>query len=215
MPPETSRARPRARAVAVGVPVALAVLPVLVLRPVADPSPWLHLKVGAFLAEGGRFGLPDPWAPLATHTYVPTQWLPSVVTAELYPHLGTALIAWERAAGITVLALALLVWASTLARAWVAVAVTAAAVFAAWPSLTERPQLAGFVLLVPVLAAWWRTAQDHRPRWWLVPLTWLAACVHGIWATGAAVGGVMALSVIVSGRVERKAALRLVGLLVG
>ncbi|NYG07699.1 hypothetical protein BJ986_002186 [Phycicoccus badiiscoriae] len=213
MPPETSRAHPRAWALGVGVPVALALLPVLAVRPIGDPSPWLHLKVGSFLAGGGTFGLPDPWSPQATHAYVPTQWLPSVATAELYPHLGTALIAWERTAGIALLALALLVWASTVARVWVAVAVTVGALFAAWPSLTERPQLAGFLLLVPVLAAWWRTATDHRPRWWLVPLTWLAASVHGVWATGAAIGGVIALSVIASGAVPRRAALRLLGLL--
>ena len=213
MPPESSRARLRARILGAGVPSALVALPLLAVRPIGDPSPWLHLKVGAFLAEGGRFGLPDPWAPLASHAFVPTQWLPSVVTAELYPHLGTALIAWERAAGITLLALAVLVWASTMTRAWVAVSLTAAAVFAAWPSLTERPQLAGFVLLVPVLAAWWRTASDHKARWWLVPLTWLAASVHGVWATGAAIGGIIGLSVILSGRVPRRAALRLLGLL--
>ena len=213
MPPAPSRARLRARALGVAVPLVLVALPALAVRPVGDPSPWLHLKVGAFLAGGGRFALPDPWAPLASHAYVPTQWLPSVVTAQLYPHLGLPLVAWERAAGIGALALALLLWAHTLARPWVAATTTAVAVFAAWPSLTERPQLAGFVLLVPVLAAWWRTAQDHRPRWWLVPLTWLAACVHGIWATGAAIGGVLALCVILACGVGRRAALRLVGLL--
>ncbi|KRE57172.1 hypothetical protein [Phycicoccus sp. Soil748] len=221
MPSAPYRARLRARApgaagpllTRVALPLLLAALPVLAVRPVSDPSPWLHLKVGAFLAGGGRFALPDPWAPLASHAYVPTQWLPSVVTVWLYPHLGAPLVAWERAAAIGVLALALLLWAHTLARPWVAAATTAVAVFAAWPSLTERPQLAGFVLLVPVLAAWWRTAQDHQARWWLVPLTWLAACVHGIWATGAAVGGIVALCVIVSGSVGRQVALRLVGLL--
>lgn len=213
MPPAPSRARLRARALGVVVPVALVALPALAVRPVSDPSPWLHLKVGAFLAGGGRFTLPDPWAPLAAHAYVPTQWLPSVVTAELYPHLGAPLVAWERAAGIGALGLALLLWAHTLARPWVAAATTAVAVFATWPSLTERPQLAGFVLLVPVLAAWWRTAQDHRARWWLVPLTWLAACVHGIWATGGAIGGLVALCVILSGGVGRRTALRLLGLL--
>jgi hypothetical protein len=220
MPPAPYRARLRARAPGaatpllgrLALPLLLVALPVLAVRPVSDPSPWLHLKVGAFLAGGGRFTLPDPWSPLAAHAYVPTQWLPSVVTAWLHPHLGTPLLAWERAAGIGVLALALLLWAGTLARPSVAAAVAAVAVFAAWPSLTERPQLAGFVLLVPVLAAWWGTAQDHRPRWWLVPLTWLAACVHGIWATGGAIGAVVALCVILSGA-GRRVALRLLALL--
>jgi hypothetical protein len=85
--------------------------------------------------------------------------------------------------------------------------------FAAWPSLTERPQLAGFVLVVPVLAAWWYTAQDRRPRWWLVPVTWVAASTHGIWAMAAGIGALVTASLIVSRRITFGEALRLVGLL--
>src|SRR5690349_6704641 len=55
----------------------LALLPLFALRPIADPSPWLHLRIGRFLLEGHRFALPDPWGPFATKVYVPTQWLPS------------------------------------------------------------------------------------------------------------------------------------------
>ena len=194
--------------------IAIAMLPVLALRPISDPSPWLHLKVGRFLLDGQRFGMPDPWAPYASKEYVPTQWLPSMLSAELYDRLGAAAIAWERAAGITVLALALLLWASTLARLWVAAGATALAVFAAWPSLTERPQLAGFVLLVPVLAAWWQTGHDHRPRWWLILLTWVAASTHGIWAMGPALGGLVTFALLLSRRLTRRDALRLIALLV-
>src|SRR5674476_1346929 len=49
------------------------------VRPVSDPSPWLHLKIGAFLLNGGRFGVPDPWAPFASRVYVPTEWLPAIL----------------------------------------------------------------------------------------------------------------------------------------
>jgi hypothetical protein len=192
---------------------ALALLPVLAVRPVSDVSPWLHLRIGQFLAAGDRFGTPDPWAPLASQAYVPTQWLPSILTAELYDRFGVAVVVWERAATIGLLALALYLWARSEARTWVATPVTAVALFAAWPGLTERPQLAGFVLLVPVLAAWWRTAHDLRPRWWLVPLTWLSASTHGIWATGAAIGGLLVLAVLASRRPPRPTALRLLGLL--
>jgi hypothetical protein len=191
----------------------MALLPLLAVRPIGDPSPWLHLKVGQFLLDGHQFTLPDPWAPFATNEYVPTQWLPSMLTAELYNEFGTPAIVWERAAAITFLALALLVWASTLARAWVAAAATGLAVFAAWPSLTERPQLLGFVLLVPVLASWWRTGHDFRPRWWLVPLTWLAASTHGVWAMGAGLGALLTVTLLLSRRLSRDEAVRLTLLL--
>lgn len=208
---------PRSRAVRwagrIVVAGGLAALPVLALRRVSDPSPWLHLKVGRFLLDGHRFTLPDPWAPFAGHEYVPTQWLPSVLSAGLHERFGTAVIAWERSAGIALLALALLLWSSSLARTWIAVSTTGLVMFCAWPSLTERPQLAGFLLLIPVLAAWWRTGLDHRPRWWLVPVTWLAASTHGIWATAAGIGAIVTLSLVVSRSLTKAEALRLFGLL--
>src|SRR5689334_745259 len=196
--------------VATGVALAL---PALSARTIADPSPWLHLRVGAFLADGHRFGSPDPWAPFATTAYVPTQWLPSVVTSWAYDRFGLAVVVWERAAGIGVLALVLLLWASRVARPVLAVGATAIAVYAAWPGLTERPQLLGFVLLVPVLVAWWETGHDLRPRWWLVPLTWLAACVHGVFATGVVLGGVVVAGLVLERRTTLPQARRLLALL--
>jgi len=213
----SARARARHR----GIPpagwlalVGLAALPALAARPVSDLSPWLHLRVGAFLNAGGRFGQPDPWAPFAVHSYVPTQWLPSMATAWLYEHVGLAVVVWERAAGIGVLALALFVWGLSIARTWLALVACSVAMLAAWGGLSERPQLAGFILLVAMLVAWWRTGQDLRPRWHLVPLTWLAASTHGVWAIGLALGGVVVLGLALERRgAERKIAV-LAGLLV-
>jgi hypothetical protein len=197
------------------VALALVALPALAVRPISDPSPWLHLKVGDYLASGGTFDLPDPWAPLASHAYQPTQWLPSIGTAWLVDSSGIAAIAWERAAGIALVALLGVLWAQSLSRLAVAVAAIALTLIAAWPSLTERPQLAGFVLLVPTLAAWWRTGHDRRPRWWLVPFTWVAASTHGIWAMGAAVGTLVTLSLLVTGSLTRASMTRLLTLLGG
>ena len=171
----------------------LALLPVLTVRSVADPSPWLHLRVGSFLRDGGRFGLPDPWAPFAAHRYVPTQWLPSVVVAQGYDAFGIAAVVWARGVAIVALAVAVLWLTRTVSRTVVAVPVTLATVAAAWVGLAERPQLAGFVLLVLAIGAWWRTGSDHRARWWLVPLTWLAASTHGVWVLGLVVGGLVVL----------------------
>jgi hypothetical protein len=169
--------------------------------------------VGDFLLAGHRFTSPDPWSPFATHAYQPTQWLPSVVTAKLYEWFGTPVLAWERVAGIAALFLLLLWWLGSLAQRWIAVAVAALAMLGAWPTLTERPQLAGFVLLLPVLGAWWRTAHDHQPRWWLVPLTWVAACTHGVWATGGAVAALTTLALVLGRELSRREAVRLAALL--
>jgi hypothetical protein len=197
------------------VALSLVAVPALSVRRISDPSPWLHLRVGEHLVAGGGFGLPDPWAPFASHAYQATQWLPSVVTAGLVERFGPAVMAWERAAGIGLLTVLALLWATRISRLAVAVVATALVLVATWPSLTERPQLAGFVLLVPTLAAWWRTAGDHRPRWWLIPLTWVAASAHGIWAMGAAVGTLVTLVLLLTGALTRASAAHLFGLLAG
>lgn len=193
----------------------LAAIPLLAVREIDDASPWLHLRIGEFLRGGGRFGQPDPWAPFASHAYVPGQWLPSVVMAQAYDALGPVAITWSRGIGITALAAALLWALRAVCPPQVAVPVTALTLWAAWPGLAERPQLAGFVLLVPVIGAWWRTALDHRARWWVIPLTWLAACCHGVWSLGVGVGGVVVLGLLLARQLTRGELGRLAAVLGG
>jgi hypothetical protein len=179
------------------------------VRPVSDPSPWLHLKVGAFLLDGGRFGQPDPWAPFATKAYVPTEWLPAIVGQETYQAFGLPGIAWLRCAAILVL-LSALVWsARRSASSTTSVGVALVALAGAYEGLTERPQLVGFAFLAISVGAWWRTALDLLPRWWLVPMTWVCACCHGLWVVGVAVGLVCVAGLLADHRLNRADATRL------
>jgi hypothetical protein len=176
------------------------------VRPVSDPSPWLHLKIGAFLLDGGRFGLPDPWSPFAARTYVPTEWLPAIVGQETYQAFGLPGIAWLRCAGILCL-LSALVWSARRSADTVTASVVSLVALAgAYDGLTERPQLVGLVLLAVTAGAWWRTSLDLKPRWWLVPMTWLWACSHGLWVVGIAVGLVAVAGLILDRRLTRASA---------
>ncbi|MGZ4556353.1 MAG: hypothetical protein ACXVXZ_11535 [Mycobacteriaceae bacterium] len=188
-------------------------LTALVTRPVSDPSPWLHLKVGQFLLDGHRFASHDPFAPYASREYEPTQWLPSVLATGLYDRWGLPAVAWSRAAGITVFVLCLVLATRRLARPALALGATALALLGAWPSLTERPQLVGFIMIVVSTAAWWRSAEDGRPRWWLVPFTWVAACVHGVWSIGLGLGALIVVGLVLQGRFTREARARLTAVL--
>lgn len=172
----------------VAAPLAVILLAVGTVRRIADPSPWLHLRVGAFLLDGDRFTLPDPWAPFADRAYVPTQWLPEMLVTELTRPFGLAAVVWSRSAGIALVAALLFVAARRVAGRLLAAGVVALTLGAAWPTLTERPQLLGFVLLIPLISAWTACARDGVPRWQIVPLTWLLACTHGIWSLGVVVG---------------------------
>lgn len=190
--------RPPAARLAAGV-VGACVLGLLVLRPLSDPSPWLHLRVGQLLAGGGRFGLPDPLTPSADRAYSPTQWLPSVVGYELVRVLGLSAVAWMRVAAV--LALLAVLLATLRHRVAPAAAVLGAVTgtLLVVPAMTERPQTLGLVLLALTVHGWTRSADDGRRRWWLVPLAWAFATTHGLWAVALLAAAAVLLGVLLDG----------------
>ncbi len=190
-------------------PIVVSVSVLVGVRPVSDPSPWMHLKVGAFLLNGGRFGMPDPWAPFANTPYIPTEWLSAIVGQETYQAFGLPGIAWLRCAGILGL-LSALAWSARRSANTVTVVLVAfAALVGAYRGLTERPQLIGFVFLAVAVGAWWRTSLDLKPRWWLVPMTWLWASFHGLWVVGIAVALVSIIGLLLDRSLTRASAARL------
>jgi len=206
----TSGARPWLPVAVATIVVSISV--VLGVRAVSDPSPWLHLKVGAFLLNGGHFGLPDPWAPFATRTYIPTEWLPAIVGQDTYQAFGLPGIAWLRCAGILSLLSALIWSARRSASTTTAVVISLVALVGAYQGLTERPQLVGLVFLAIAVGAWWRSALDLKPRWWLVPMTWLWACCHGLWIVGIAMGLVCIAGLLLDSRLTRATTSRLLAI---
>jgi hypothetical protein len=193
-----------ARLAAAVATLVVSVSVVVGVRPVSDPSPWLHLKIGAFLLNGGRFGMPDPWAPFATRTYVPTEWLPAIVGQEIYRAFGLPGIAWLRCAGILGLLCALMWSTRRSADSATSALVSLVALIGASEALTERPQLVGFVFLAVAVGAWWHTGLDLKPRWWLVPMTWLWACCHGLWIVGIGLGLVCIAGLLVDHRLTSR-----------
>ena len=208
-PPSVSSRAPRARTAlpAVGLTgLALAVVTQLGVRQVSDPSPWLHLRVGELLASGGRFGLPDPFSPSAARVYAPTQWLPSVLGYELFERLGVPALAWMRALSIIGLFVTLVLVSRRRLPAWLALTIAAVVTVICLPTMTERPQALGMVLLALTVRGWWGSLEDGLPRWWLVPLAWVFAASHGLWSIGLAFGAVVCLGRLLDGAPVRRTA---------
>lgn len=179
------------------------------VRAISDLSPWLHLRIGQYLVGGGRFGLPDPWAPFADKAYVPTEWLPAIIGYLTYEQFGPPGIAWLRGAGILAF-FTVLAWTTRMAAGGaIALLVAFVALLGAYDGLTERPQMLSLIFLALTLGAWWRTTSDLRARWWLVPLTWLWACSHGLWLIGIGLGFVMVIGLLLDRRVNVGHSLRL------
>jgi hypothetical protein len=179
------------------------------IRPVSDPDAWWHLKTGAYVLSDWRFNGPDPWVPFSSRPFVLTQWLPEVVAQQGYSLFGLPAVAWLRCAAMLAL-LTALVWACRQAADAVpAIMAALAGLIGTGGSLSERPQLISFVLLAITVGAWWRTAGDLRPRWWLAPMTFLWACSHGMWGVGVIVGLVVLVGLALDRRLDRRTAVRL------
>lgn len=177
--------------------------------PLTNSDTYFHLRFGHEFLHG-HWSLQDPGSvsSLATADWVPTQWLPEVVMAWIEDHTGLAGVAWLSGLQQCVLVVALYVagrrWADPIA----VVPVVAVALIVIAPGLSMRPQVLSFVLLSVVSTAWLRTQTDGRVRWWLVPVTWLWAMVHGMWPIGILVGVVAVAGLALDRTVDRRSLVR-------
>jgi hypothetical protein len=200
--------------------VLLAALLVAVVRsaavPISNADTFFHLRYGhEFLTAW------TPWNPGHVSTFghrdwVPTQWLSQIAMAATESAFGLAGVAWL--AGVAVLAtvVAVYVVARHYADPLPAAVVTIVAVLGCTANLTQRPQVVSYLLILLVTHAWLRTARDLRPRWWIVPATWLWAMVHGMWPIGIAIGVVAVIGITLDSwprvRAQRGLLLRLVAI---
>lgn len=176
---------------------------------------WWHLSVGQRILDTGTLRGPDAWARFADHPYTATQWLPEAVAAWLVGLVGPGGVVFLRALAVLTLVGLLYCLARLSAARLTAGLIAVVALLGAGAGLNPRPQLVSFVLFAVTLIAWWRTAHDHRPRWWLVGVYWLWACSHGLWSIGLAVNGVLFLALVLDPRTrpDGRATVRLGALL--
>jgi hypothetical protein len=159
-------------------------------RPLTNTDTYFHLRFGHEFLNGWSLRHPGSVSTFATADWVPTQWLSEVVMAKAEDWFGLAGVAWL--SGLLQVLLFLGVYAAVRDRAdaLVAMPVTALALYAMQSGLSMRPQVASYLLTAVVVAAWLRTLDDHRMRWWLVPLVWLWAMLHGMWPVALMIGAV-------------------------
>lgn len=176
--------------------VLFAVLVLLASSSLTNADSFFHLRVGEHFLHDWT-----PWSPgylnhFATRPWAPTQWLSEIVMAWFANHWGLAGVAWL--SGLWFLALATVVYLTCrrVGSAVVAVAIALAVMIACQPSLSARPQVLSYILVAVTVDAWFCTSRDGRIRWWLIPLCWLWAMLHGMWLLGVVTSLVAALALM-------------------
>ena len=196
--------------------VVLGALPLILLKfgtgPITDPDALWHIVAGRELWSTWQFAGPDRLAEFTRLPFVYHQWLPELLMAGANAVAGLAGVAWLFNAMLLGFIVALYALCRGQGGILAALLATVAGWIGAGGSLSPRPQVFGFILLAVSLAAWLRTERDGRIRWWLLPLTWLWACVHGTWLYAVGLTVLFGIGMLLDRKVGRRFALRAGGL---
>ena len=180
-----------------------------VIEPIKDPDAYWHIASGDHLRQTWDFVLDDPFGASAEKPWILNQWLPQLAMSFADQVAGLAGVVWLTVLGTLGVLAALYVSCRRRSSPLVATLVVAVAFLATSGSIAPRPQLVTFALTAITTDAWLRTAEDRKPRWWLIPMTWVWACSHGMWFMGIAVGLATIAGLLVARRVAPREAARL------
>ncbi len=193
--------------------VLVALLLFLVLRfsalHLGNSDTWFHLVLGDRFRDGWSLAHPGGLTRFATSDWVATQWSTEVLASQVESWFGLPGVAWLFGAMFLLLVLGTYVSCRRFGRPVAVAVVTALLVFGCAPVLSARPQIVSLVLLTVTVAAWLRTAEDGRARWWLVPMTWVWATAHGLWSAGVLLGLVCWVGLLLDRRATGRRALAL------
>ena len=155
------------------------------LAPPSDPDVWWHVRTGDWILDHHRLPTVDTWSiGGAGHTWVAHAWLSEIVIALFHKALGLTGLSVFRSLGVGVLLSCLAVQAFRRTSSGRALLVTTLAVFGSQGGWGERPQLLTFLLLIPFAQLVRSAVAGSRSIWWVVPLTYLWANLHGLWFLG-------------------------------
>lgn len=182
----------------------LAVLTLYVATPLTNTDTFFHLRFGNEFLDGWKPWNPGQVTTAGTADWVPTSWLSEIMMAVAERVWGLAGVAWLFGLSVLLYALALYRACRRVTPAAVAAILTMLAILGSSQFLSARPQVWSYLFVVLTVDAWLRTARDGKPRWWLVPATWVWAMLHGMWPIGIAIGFAAVCGLVLDGATRRQ-----------
>lgn len=164
--------------------------------PIANTDTYFHIRMGQEFLDGWSARAPGSVTSFATADWLPSQWLGQVAYGTMGQWFGLPGVAWLSGAVALSFALTVFVVARRESSLVVASFVVPVTVVACSPGLSGRPQVVSYLLATVVTAAWLQTRRSGRLQWWIIPVTWFWAMVHGMWSVSAiisivAIGGLL------------------------
>ena len=192
----------------------VALVPFVVLRlkliPVDDPDSFWHVLSGQNVWRTHEVEVTDPFGRFSVNPWVQIDWLSDLAMAGVHAVAGLAGVAWLYATLGIVLFVALYVAARRSAPPLTAGIVATVGWAGTYASQGFRPQTVSFVLLAVTLLVWDRVRRgDSGTPWWLIGLSWVWACLHGLWFLGPLVGLTVVLGLALDRSRSRRELLRL------
>lgn len=177
--------------------------------PLENPDTYFHLRLGREFLDGWSAHDPGSVSRFATGDWLPTQWFGQVGYAFFEEQFGLTGVAWLSGAVVLAFALTLVLVARRHGSLLLASFLVPVVVIACWPALSGRPQVLSYIFTALVTAAWLDTRRTGRVGWWIIPLTWLWAMVHGMWPVSVLVSAVAILGIVLERSVPRPLLLKM------
>ncbi|HEY0889556.1 MAG TPA: hypothetical protein VGE38_08100 [Nocardioides sp.] len=160
----------------------------LAARPLANTDTYFHLRFGAEFLDSWSLRDPGHVTRFESASWVPTQWLPQTLMAQLERWTGLPGVAWWAGAQLVGMVAVLYLTARRSADAVVVAPLVPLALLASTLGLSARPQVISYALVALTVAMWLGARRSARAPWLLVPLTWLWATCHGMWPLAIVIG---------------------------
>ena len=166
------------------------------LRSLGDPDLGWHLRTAQLLLSDG-FVTSDPWSEASREPWVLHEWGGELVMYAAYQLGGFRGLILLLTGLMAVLGWLLLRACLREARPAGCAIVLVLTFVTLWPKATERPQMISFCILAAVLPALRHAVKVGQPPWWLIPVIWLWANVHGMWPTALALYAALVFGLVI------------------
>lgn len=154
---------------------------------------WWHLRLGSDFWEGRPLSDPGQFGPFSTDSWVPTQWLTQMLMSVANQFFALDGLSWLFGVALVSLVGTVYLSSRTFGGPLAAAVATGVAIIGMSASLSPRPHMVTYVFVAATLGAWLRALHNGTRPWWLIPLTWVWACAHGMWFIGPVIGMAVAI----------------------